>query len=197
MATEEFERLDIKCTSSDCGNGLHCFKPTSKMRAAQENGRCRACGAELVDWTRIHRQQLGDVTYLLAALKSERWRHYFWETVTLDARRLAYARRKGRSLLRSAAAKRIRSYIGPAAGGFDGRQTPRETSEDGNVIHFAQHATAVCCRACVADWHGIPKDRPLTTAEIDYFTSLVMMYIDEKLPDLAEEPVDGIAAKSS
>jgi hypothetical protein len=38
-------------------------------------------------------------------------------------------------------------------------------------------------------WHDIPKDRDLTDAEIDYFEALVVRYLDERLPDLEDEPV--------
>ena len=43
----EFQKpppLDIKCTSTDCDNDLHCFKQLKKMTPDQR-GKCRACGA--------------------------------------------------------------------------------------------------------------------------------------------------------
>ena len=43
--------LDIKCTSTDCENDLHCFKQLKRMEADQR-GKCRACGADLIDWSR-------------------------------------------------------------------------------------------------------------------------------------------------
>ena len=51
--------LDIKCTSVDCDNDLRCFKQLRKMTPDQR-GRCRACGADLVDWDRLHRRDESD-----------------------------------------------------------------------------------------------------------------------------------------
>ena len=59
----------------------------------------------------------------------------------------------------------------------------------GNSLYDAQHATASCCRTCMGYWHGIPKDRDLTDAEIDYLGALVTRYLDERLPELEDEPV--------
>lgn len=85
--------------------------------------------------------------------------------------------------MREAAEKRLRKYVGPENPSFDGRQTPKS----GNIIFYAQHATAACCRACVEQWHGFPKGRDLTDDEIAYLTELVFRYIVERLPDLTEE----------
>jgi hypothetical protein len=55
--------LDIKCTSVDCDNDRHCFKQLNKMTPDQR-GRCRACGADLVDSKvsrKIEYQNLGIV----------------------------------------------------------------------------------------------------------------------------------------
>ena len=42
-------QLNIKCTSADCENELHCFKQLKKM-TEEQRGKCRYCGADLVDW---------------------------------------------------------------------------------------------------------------------------------------------------
>ena len=62
--------LDIKCTSADCENELHCFKQLKKM-TEEQRGKCRYCGADLVDWDRLHLRDVGDVAYTFAALKNE------------------------------------------------------------------------------------------------------------------------------
>jgi Domain of unknown function (DUF4186) len=43
----------------------------------------------------------------------------------------------------------------------DGKQTPWR----GHPVFVAQHATATCCRSCLAKWHGIPAGRPLSQEE--------------------------------
>jgi hypothetical protein len=39
----------------------------------------------------------------------------------------------------------------------DGKQTPFK----GHPVFIAQHATATCCRGCLAKWHGIRKGEAL------------------------------------
>ncbi|WP_374472304.1 DUF4186 domain-containing protein [Phenylobacterium sp.] len=51
--------------------------------------------------------------------------------------------------------------LAPAAPANDGRQTPMR----GHPVFVAQHATATCCRGCLAKWHGIPPGRALEAAE--------------------------------
>jgi len=173
--------LKIKCTSTDCEKGLHCFKQTRKMKIANQKGQCRACGVELIDWDRVKRHDLTDIDYAFRALKFEFIRHYFWH-VDFDQAALDHARRKGKSGMRLAAERRVRNSVGAAHPGFDGRQTPKK----GNALYYAQHATASCCRQCIEEWHGFPKGEALTEDEIAYLSGLVMAYVEERLPDLTE-----------
>lgn len=175
--------LEIKCTSTDCENDLHCFKQLKKMTPDQR-GKCRDCGADLVDWKRLHRRDRGDAANTFDALQHEMIRHYFFHRPVDDAA-MRHAQRKGRDQLKDSARDRLRKYLAVAEPPRDGRQTPLE----GNVIYYAQHATATCCRTCLEYWHNIPKGRPLTEAEFDYCVGLVDLFLDEKLPDLADEPI--------
>ncbi len=177
----QLEPLDIKCTSSDCDNDLHCFRRTRRMRPEQV-GQCRSCGAELVNWERVRRRDVGDAAFTFAALKRELIRHHYWHKL-IDEEAELHARRKGRIKLREAAAKRLRTSVGPAEPFRDGRQTPTKS----RVVYYAQHALACCCRTCLEYWHGIPKGTELTPQQIDYFTDLVMRYVDERMPALTEE----------
>lgn len=181
---ESLAPLDIKCTSSDCENGLHCFCETKKMRDAGETGKCRKCGIELVDWSRVFKKDRADAAYTIAALQRELIRHHFWH-VDIDERAVNHARRKGLVQLRIATEQRLRKSIGSAQPPWDGRQTPRESS--GNAIYYAQHAVACCCRRCLECWHDIPRGRALTDEEIGYLTDLVMLYIQQRLPLLTTE----------
>lgn len=111
-------------------------------------------------------------------------RQYFFHR-RVDEAAMRHAQRKGRDQLKDAARDRLRKYLADAEPPRDGPQTPLE----GNAIFYAQHATATCCRTCLEYWHDVSKGRPLTEAEFDYCVSLVDMFIDEKLPDLAYEPI--------
>lgn len=175
--------LDIKCTSVDCDNDLHCFKQLKKMTLDQR-GRCRACGADLVDWKRVHRRDKTDARHTFVALQHELIRHHFFHKA-IDDSAMRHAQRKGRTLLKQAARDRLQKYLAPADPPRDGRQTPFE----GNAIYYAQHATATCCRTCLEYWYDIPKGRALTSNEFDYCAALVDLFLDEKLPNLADKPI--------
>lgn len=175
--------LRVSCTDSDCDNGLHCFKFHKKKMNETQRGSCRSCGAQLVDWNRVHRRDCKDAAYTFEALQHEYIRHHCWH-ITIDEKAVLHARRKGMRELMAAARHRLEKYVAPADPARDGRQTPFE----GNSIFYAQHATACCCRTCLEYWHDIPKGRTLTSAEIDYCHQLVTLYLRQRLPHLREEP---------
>jgi hypothetical protein len=180
---EELPPLKITCTSTRCQDNLHCFRLTMRQRREGSPGRCRTCGVELVDWKRVHRREIRDAKHTVAALQLELIRHHFWH-LPLSEYAENYARRKGKAKLPAAVYHRIEQTVGSPFHPLQGRQTPRETSPTANAIHYAQHATASCCRACLEEWHGIPPDRDLTREELAYLTELAMLYILEKIPDL-------------
>jgi hypothetical protein len=181
-ANAGLEPLKVTCTASDCGNDLHCFKATRKLRASGKAGACRSCGAELVDWDRVHKQDAQDAGHTFAAMRAEFIRHHFWH-VDIDEKAFLHALRKGRSAFDEAVPKRIRQSVGKAQPYRDGQQTPFT----GNIIYYAQHATASCCRKCMEYWHDIPLGRPLTDEEVHYLATLALLFIDERLPDLPQE----------
>jgi hypothetical protein len=74
---DKLPSLGVKCTDSRCEEKLHCFKPTSKMTDA-ERGHCRSCGADLVEWERVHQRDPADADYLVGVLKLELVRHEMW-----------------------------------------------------------------------------------------------------------------------
>ncbi len=177
----EFQKplpLDIKCTSTDCDNDLHCFKQLKKM-APDQRGKCRACGVDLVDWKRLHRRDRSDAVHTFEALQHEMIRHYFFHR-PVDESAMRHAQRKGRLALKDAARDRLHKYLGVADPPRDGRQTPLE----GNAIYYAQHATATCCRTCLEYWHDIPKGRSLTPEEFDYCVTLIDLFLDRSCPIL-------------
>jgi hypothetical protein len=211
--------LNMTCASTDCENGLHYFRPqkrrsrkvlantesaspsffgTKKMdelRGADSasnhaplippRGPCRACGADLVDWNRVTKRELTDVAHTFEELRKERIRHYFWH-IEFDDDALARALKKGKEGLPDAVFRRIRSSVGRDTG-FDGRQTPKL----GNVVYYAQHATATCCRKCIEEWHAIPRGGTLTEPEVGYLSALVVRYLFERLPDLPQHGTRG------
>lgn len=180
MKRPKLKPLDITCTSTDCEKGLHCFKATRKMLDLNQEGACRDCGAELVNWKRVHEKNLADAPHTIQMLEYELIRHHFWH-VAIDQRAINHARRKGKRAMWTAVENRIRNSVAKKTA-FDGRQTPKS----GNAVFYAQHATACCCRKCIEEWHGIADDHVLTNDEIKYLTELCVLYIDQRLPQLTE-----------
>ncbi len=146
-------------------------------------GTCRSCGADLINWTRVHSRDLGDVAHTFEAMKREWIRHRYWHK-ELNQHAINYSLRKGRSRLRDTVVRRINSSIGAAEPYRDGYGTPWEARDP---IPYAQHAVAACCRGCVEEWHAIPQGRPLSNEEIAYLSELVMLYINERVPGLTDE----------
>jgi hypothetical protein len=179
---QKLEPLKVTCTSADCENNLHCFRKSREM-AESDQGKCRYCHADLIDWERVQRRDVADVRFTFDALRKEKVRHHFWHR-EIDEKAINHATRKGRDALSVLARKRLIQSVGAAKPFRDGFQTPY----DGNLVYYAQHAVAACCRKCIEYWHGIPQGQPLTDQEIEYLLALTLLYIRGRMPDLPSEP---------
>jgi hypothetical protein len=61
----------------------------------------------------------------------------------------------------------------------DGKQTPFR----GHPVFTAQHATATCCRGCLAKWHGIPRGRPLDAIEKAHVVAVLERWLRGQMED--------------
>lgn len=84
-----------------------------------------------------------------------------------------YYQNKGEEVIRRHARDFISSRLAPAQPKNDTKQTPFH----GHPVFVAQHATATCCRKCLAKWHGIEKGRELTDQEAEYVAEVIMTWI--------------------
>lgn len=89
---------------------------------------------------------------------------------------LAYLRGKGMDTVLRHAGERIATRLAPAEPLNDGNQTPM----GGHPVFVAQHATATCCRGCLAKWHRIPKGRELAVAERAHVVAVIERWIREQ-----------------
>ena len=80
---------------------------------------------------------------------------------------------KGIDTIRSHAEDFISKRLASAYIENDGKQTPMR----GHPVFLAQHATACCCRGCLAKWHGIPEGRELTADEQRRIVDMIMEWI--------------------
>lgn len=97
--------------------------------------------------------------------------------IHLNPQDRAYALEKGPDILRAHAAGFIARRLAPADIPNDGKQTPWR----GHPVFEAQHATACCCRGCLAKWHHIPAGRELTPEEQQRIIELITCWIQREL----------------
>ena len=169
-----------RCTHSECEKGLHCFRLTKKQTRNKKVGECRRCDEHPVDFARVKQRDISDYEYTRWAFTQEWIRAEYWSN-EIDLKAVLYAKRKGMKALLAMVPQRIAKAIGKPVSNnaYDGRQT----SWEGNPIHYAQHATATCCRKCMEIWHGIPLESEITPDQLAYFSTLVQRYLTERLKD--------------
>ena len=100
-------------------------------------------------------------------------RSAFRSRFRLRGRELEYFRRKGLEAVLEHAADFIEKRLAPADPANDGKQTPMGH----HPVFVAQHATATCCRGCLAKWHAIPKGRALTESEKQYVIHVIRVWL--------------------
>jgi uncharacterized protein DUF4186 len=100
-------------------------------------------------------------------------RSSFRSRFTLNAKDRAYLDERGIEVVASHARDFIAKRLAPEAPANDGRQTPWR----GHPVFVAQHATATCCRSCLAKWHGIPAGRQLTGEEQEHVVSAIERWL--------------------
>jgi hypothetical protein len=110
-----------------------------------------------------------DIDELFGALGRSRFRSRF----QLRGKEAEYLRDKGTETILEHARQFVTDRLGPAEPANDGRQTPMKN----HPVFIAQHATATCCRGCLANWHHIAKGRPLTAEEIDYTVTVIAHWL--------------------
>ncbi|HEX8257848.1 MAG TPA: DUF4186 domain-containing protein [Allosphingosinicella sp.] len=130
------------------------------------------------------RHPLKPLDSIFAGLARSRFRSRF----RLGPRERAYLAAKGPETIRAHAADFIAARLAPAEPANDGRQTPMR----GHPIFIAQHATATCCRACLAKWHNIPAGRALTPAEQQHVLAALDRWLAaQPAPEPLGEPPAG------
>ena len=105
-------------------------------------------------------------------------RSSFRSRFRLSERERAYLEAKGFEAILSHGRDFISGRLAEARLANDGRQTPMR----GHPVFVAQHATATCCRSCLAKWHGIPPGRPLGGAEQVYVLGVVERWLRAQAP---------------
>ena len=113
---------------------------------------------------------MDDINELFTALAKSRFRSQFKLSYT-DRR---YFQDKGIDTIITHARQFIEQRLSAANPKNDGRQTPFK----GHPVFTAQHATATCCRGCLAKWHKIPKGRALSEDQIEYIITIIKRWLE-------------------
>jgi hypothetical protein len=113
-----------------------------------------------------------DLDPLFAALARSPFRMRF----RLGPKEQAYLAEKGRPTILDHAASFVAQRLAPACPVKDGKQTPMR----GHPAFIAQHATATCCRGCLAKWHFIPAGRALSAKEQAHVVATIGRWLAEQ-----------------
>ena len=110
-----------------------------------------------------------DADELFSALARSEFRRRF----RLGTKEQTYLVEKTLPVVLEHARKFIVERLAAAEPRNDGRQTPMR----GHPVFIAQHATATCCRGCLAKWHGIAAGRELTEEEVEYVLGVIERWL--------------------
>lgn len=97
----------------------------------------------------------------------------------LGAKERAYYQQKGPDEIAAQARMFGTERLAPAQPKNDGKQTPMRN----HPVFIAQHATATCCRGCLAKWHNISAGKALTDQQIDYITAVIMAWLKREISE--------------
>lgn len=112
-----------------------------------------------------------DIELIFQRLAGSRFRRRFH----LGPNERAYLEQKGQSTVMQHAKAFIEQRLAPAFPAKDGKQTPYR----GHPVFVAQHATATCCRSCLAKWHAIPPGHELSEAERAYVLEVLRRWLSQ------------------
>ena len=97
----------------------------------------------------------------------------------------AYLHRKGPRAVIEHARRFVTERLAPSDPPNDGKQTPMR----GHPVFVAQHATATCCRGCLAKWHRIERHKALTAKEIEHVVAAIERWLRTQGGDDAGLPL--------
>jgi len=114
-----------------------------------------------------------DLEELFAALRRSRFRSRF----RLGPSERRYLEKNGLDRIVIHARRLVSERLGPAKPRNDGRQTPMR----GHPVFVAQHATATCCRGCLAKWHRIAAGSPLSEGDLEHILRVLRTWLEREL----------------
>ena len=119
-----------------------------------------------------HLNEMRDPDDLFAAWARSKFRR----RMRLGAKERAYLAEKTLPVVLEHARRFVVERLAPAEPRNDGRQTPMR----GHPAFIAQHATATCCRGCLAKWHYVERGKPLSAEQVDYVVGVIERWLTEQ-----------------
>jgi hypothetical protein len=113
-----------------------------------------------------------DLDDLFSALARSKFRR----RMRLGAKERAYLEEKTLPVILEHGRRFVVERLAPAEPANDGRQTPMRS----HPVFVAQHATATCCRGCLAKWHFIAKGAALSEEQIAYVLGVIERWLIEQ-----------------
>jgi Domain of unknown function (DUF4186) len=110
-----------------------------------------------------------DLDEILARLAKSPFRKRF----RLGPKKRGYLATKGLAIVIDHARAFIDERLASANPRNDGKQTPLR----GHPVFIAQHATATCCRSCLAKWQGIPRGADLNAHERGHVVAVLERWL--------------------
>lgn len=95
-----------------------------------------------------------------------------------------YIAEKGLQTICCHAADFVRTRLAPANPPNDGKQTPMR----GHPVFVAQHATATCCRSCLAKWWKVPRGTDIPEDRQRGIVDFLMAWIERDLHRECQPP---------
>ena len=115
-----------------------------------------------------------DLDDLFATLGRSEFRSRF----RLGPKERAYLHEKTLPVILEHGRRFVIDRLAPAQPDHDGRQTPMR----GHPVFVAQHATATCCRGCLAKWHYIARGKPLSDEQMEYVLGVIERWLKVQEP---------------
>src|SRR5215213_6246556 len=101
----------------------------------------------------------------------------FRRNISLRKKESDYLNQKGLEIILKHAADFIEKRLAPAEPANDGKQTPTGH----HPAFVAQHATATCCRGCLAKWHDVNRGAALTDEQQAHVIAVLERWLRAEL----------------
>lgn len=176
--------LGMRCGDADCEHGTHAFNDPHRDYQRKGRGRhfleagvCKACGADVVAWDRVHRRDIEDIEHTFASLRKESIREEFWQRPLNDASTVQFEQLGMQGIEALVRPTLLRILGHEPKSGWAFQQVPTADTNITSALEYAQHAVAACCRRCAWHWHDVPQDGDIQPRQLQYLGDLVIAFI--------------------